>query len=91
MVFVKRGIVVPSGTRCCRRHLYNNHLTYDALRLITPTKVDTISFDGNSVIELVTDCCTSIQNMKTFDFDDPSSLNKESYHIMTGLKRGISC
>jgi len=39
MVFVKRGIVVPSGTRCCRRHLYNNHLTYDALREITPAKV----------------------------------------------------
>ena len=64
MVFVKRGIVLPSGTRCCRRHLYNNHLTYDALREITPAKVGTISFDANSVIELVTDCYTFIQNMK---------------------------
>ena len=91
MVFVKRGIVVPSGTRCCRRHLYNNHLTYDALREITPAKVGMISFDANSVIELVTDCCTSIQNMKTFDFDDIDSLNEESYYNITGLKKGINC
>ena len=84
MVFVKRGIVLPSGTRCCRCHLYNTHLTYDALREMTPTKVGTISFDANSVIELVTDCRTSIQNMKTFDFDDPASLNEESCHIISG-------
>jgi hypothetical protein len=49
-----------------------------------------ISLDANSVIELVTDCCTTIQNMKTFDFDDPTSLDEESYYNMTGLKKGIS-
>ena len=91
MVFVRRGIVVPAGTRCCRRHLYNNHLTFDALQQITAAKVGRMTFDANSVIELVTDCCTTIQNMKTFDFDDPTSLNEESYYNMTGLKKGISC
>jgi hypothetical protein len=90
MVFVKRGIVVPAGTRCCRRHLYNNHLSYHALQEITPAKVDLVSFDANSVAELVTDCCTTIQNMKTFDFDDPNSLNEESYYNMTGLRKGIN-
>jgi hypothetical protein len=90
MVFVKRGIVVPAGTRCCRHHLYNNHLSYHALQEITPAKVDLVSFDANSVAELVTDCCTTIQNMKTFDFDDPNSLNEESYYNMTGLRKGIN-
>ena len=89
MVFVKRGIVVPSGSRCCRRHLYSNHLTYDALQKITPTQIDTVTLDANSIMELLTDCCTIIRNVKTFDFDDPMSLDEESYYNMTGLQKGM--
>ena len=90
MVFVKKGIVVPPGSRCCRHHFYNNHLTFEAFQQIKPIKVDTILLDTNGVVELVTDCCKTIQNAKTFDFDDPTSLNEEAYYNMTGLQKGIN-
>jgi len=90
MVFVKRGVVVPSGSRCCRSHLYKNHLTYEALQQIRPTKVDTVSLDANGVVQLVNDCCMAIQNAKTFNFDDPTSLDDESCYNMTGLRKGIN-
>ena len=90
MFFVKRGVVVSSGSRCCSHHVYNNHLTYDALQQITPAITDMVSFDANGVVELITDCCTTIQEAKTFDFDDPTSLDDESYYNMTGLQRGIN-
>lgn len=89
MVFMKRGIVVPCGSRCCSDHLYRNRLTYEALQQIRPTTVDMMSLDANGVIELVTDCCMTIQNAKTFDFDDPTCLDDESYYNMTGLRTGI--
>lgn len=91
MVFIKRGIVVPAGSRCCNNHLYNNHLTYGALHEITFAKTDKVTLDANSVVELIGDCCTTIQNMKTFDFDDPTSLDDETYYNMTGLQKGIDC
>ena len=75
MVFVKRGILVPTGNRCCKKHLYNDHLSFEALQRITGTEVDVVSLDANAVIELVGDCCRTIQFMKTFDFDDPTSLD----------------
>ena len=30
-----------------------------------------------------------MQKVKTFDFDDPMSLDEESYYHMTGLKKGM--
>ncbi len=90
MVFVKRGVVVHSGSRCCHHHLYNNHLTYDALQQITPAKIDILSLDADSILELVTHCCMTIQNVNSFDFDDPTSLDEKSYYNMTGLQRGIN-
>ena len=89
MVFVKRGVVVPPGSRCCSHHLYNKHLTYEALQQIRLNKVDMVSFDANGVAELVIDCCMTIQNTKTFDFDDPMSLDDESYYNTTGLQKGV--
>ena len=90
MIFVKRGIVVPAGSRCCSYHLYDNHLTYDALQQITHTKMDMVSFDANGVAELITDCCATIRNIRTLDFDDPTSLDDESYYNMTGLERRMN-
>lgn len=89
LVFIKRGIVVPPGSRCCRHHLYKNHLTYEALHQIVPMKIDPVVFDAKGVMDLVTECCTTIQHMRTFDFDDPTSLDDESYYNFTGLEKGI--
>ena len=89
MVFLKRGILLPSDSRCYKDHLYNNHLSYEALQRITSTQVDIVSFDANSAKELLTDCFTIMRNVKAFDFDDLMSLDEESYYNMTGLKKGM--
>ena len=89
MIFLKRGILLPSGSRCCKGHLYNNHLSYEALQRITSTQVNMVLFDANSIIELLTDYFTIMKNVKAFDFYDPVSLDEESYNNMTGLKKGM--
>ena len=89
MVFLKRGILLSSGSRCCKDHLYNNHLSYEALQRITSTQMDMAPFDTNSTIQLLTDCFAIMQNVKAFDFDDPMLLSEEPYYNMTGLKKGM--
>ena len=69
--------------------VYNNHLSYEALQRITSIQVDMVSFDANGTIESLTDCFTIMQNVKVFDFDDPVSLDEESYYNMTDLKKGM--
>lgn len=89
MVFVRRGILVPSGSRCCKQHMYNNHLSYDSFQEITATHKDKITMDTEGVVDLLNECCATIQSMRTFDFDDPASLNEESYYNITGLQQGM--
>ena len=91
MIFVKRDILIPAGNRCCSGHLYKGHLSLEALLQITATAFDTVSLDTNAVIELPNDCHTMIQGMKTFDFDDLTSLDTKSYYNLTGLDRGKRC
>lgn len=90
MVFVKRGIVVPVGNRCCSYHIYNAHLSYEAMQEIKASITDVMCFDSNAVALLVDDCCKTIRDMKTFDFDDPASLDNEAYYNITGLEKGKS-
>ncbi|CAF1687657.1 unnamed protein product, partial [Adineta ricciae] len=45
-VFIKRGIIVPPGSRCCRDHLYGKHLTYKGPHQIVPTKSEPVVFDA---------------------------------------------
>ena len=90
MVFVKRGMLVPVGNRCCSVHLYNGHLSYEATQEINASITDVMCLDSNAVALLVDDCCKTAREMKTFDFDDPSSLDNEAYYNITGLKKGNS-
>ncbi|CAF1651366.1 unnamed protein product, partial [Adineta ricciae] len=85
--FIKRGIVIPAGSRFCRDHLYGKHLTFEALHQIVPTKTEPVVFDAKGVMELITECCTMVQDTKTFDFDDPTSLNDDAYYNLTGLEK----
>jgi hypothetical protein len=90
MVFVKRGILVPVGNRCCSVHVYNGHLSYEAMQEIKASITDVMCLDSNAVALLVDDGCKTVQEMKTFDFDDPASLDNEAYYNITGLEKGKS-
>ncbi|CAF1482695.1 unnamed protein product [Rotaria sp. Silwood1] len=88
MIFLKRGILVPENARCCSLHMYNRQLTYEAVEMIQPSKFDTLILNGDDVQNLINDFRLAIDNSKSFDFDNPSSLDDEAYKTITGLNRG---
>ncbi|CAF1256250.1 unnamed protein product [Adineta ricciae] len=64
LVFIKRSIVIPPGIRCCRDHLYGKHLTFEALHQIVPTKTEPVVINAQGVMNLITECCTIVQDTK---------------------------
>ena len=88
MVFLKRGIFVPENARCCSLHVYKRGLTYEALEMIEPSKFDNLVLNDNDVKNLMVDFRLTINSTKSFDFDNPSSLDDDGYKTITGLSRG---
>jgi hypothetical protein len=88
MGFLKRGIVVPGNSRCCSDHMYRCQLTQEALEMIESSKIDYLVLTGDDVQNLISDFRSTIANVKSFDFDNPNSLDDEAYKTITGLTRG---
>ena len=88
MIFMKLGIFVPPGNRSYSAHIYKDHLSFEALQLIKHSAADVVYLNTEAVIELLDDCAHLIRSAKTFDFDDPSSLDVKSYYTITGLQKG---
>ncbi|CAF4774283.1 unnamed protein product [Rotaria sp. Silwood2] len=88
MVFLKRGILVPENARCCSLHMYKRELTYEALEMIEPSKLDALILNGDDVKNLMVDFRLTINSTKSFGFDNPSSLDDDSYKTITGLSLG---
>ena len=78
MVFLQRGIIVPENVRCCSLHVYKRQLTCEALEMIHPSKLDDLILDSNDVENLINDFCLTIDRVKSFDFDNPSTLYDET-------------
>jgi hypothetical protein len=87
---VKRGILVPKNARCCSSHTYKRQLTYEALEIIEPSKIDNLILNGDDVKNLLIDFRLTINTTKSFDFDNPSSLDDDGYNTITGFSRGAS-
>ena len=88
MVFLKQGIFVPENDRCCCLHMYKRQLTYEALEMIQPSKRDDLILNVDDIKDLMVDFRLAINSAKSFDFDNPSSLNDDDYKTITGLSRG---
>lgn len=88
MVFIRRGILVSAGSRCCSDHLYKGQLSYEGLWQINGSISDHLALNSSEVQGLMEDFRSSIQASKSFDFDDPSCLSDECYFNITGLKKG---
>ena len=89
MVFLKRGIFVSENSRCCSNHFCRRELTYEAVKLIERSHLDELTPNNVEVKKLFEDCQSVINRIKSFDFDDPTSLDDQSYKTITGLDRGI--
>jgi len=97
LVFLKRGILIPIGARCCPEHVYKRQLNFDSLSLIRANQVDQLVCDVKHLEEILKDCRLILEKQQTFDFDDPCSLEDKDYYNITGLHKGnlnlniISC
>jgi len=87
MVLLKRGILLPEGSRCCSDHLYKRHLSFDALYQIKSKHSDNLTLDADSTKQLLDDFRTTMNTSKSFDFDDPSALDDNAYYDITGLHK----
>ncbi len=88
LVFVKLGVLIPYGTRCCPDHLYKEQLSFDSLTRIRANQMDHLVCDADRLQEILNDFRLMLENQKTFDFDDPYSLNNDDYYNITGLQKG---
>ena len=88
LVFVKRGILIPAGNRCCSDHLYKHQLNSESLGQICADIPDQLVCDAGRLQEIINNFRLILENQKTFDFDDPYPLNNDDYYNITGLQKG---
>lgn len=88
-MFIKRGIFVQAGARCCGDHLSNGQLSYEAIDKIVPHGSERVFFNSNEIQQIITDFRVLIQNHRALNFDDPSSLDDTAYYNITGLLKGM--
>ena len=88
LVFVKRGILIPAGSRCCSDHLYNRHLNFDSISQIYVYQMERLMCNANRLQEILNDFRLILVNRNSFDFDDLYSLSDKDYYNITGLHKG---
>lgn len=89
MIFLKRGVYVLQGSRCCSDHLYLGHLTAESFNQIIVSQPDSLDIDSEGLQEFISDVRSILLERKSMDFNDPSCLNDEAYRILFGLRKGI--
>ncbi len=90
MIFLKRGVLVAPGSRCCSDHLYKNQLTIESFDHIQVSKADRWEIDATGFQIFVEDVRSILFNQKCFDFDDRTCLKDEGYRNIVGVTKGIS-
>ncbi|CAF3928108.1 unnamed protein product [Rotaria sp. Silwood1] len=89
ILFIKRGIYVSPGARCCGDHFYKGQLTYEAIHQIVPFKSELVTFNSNEIQKIITDFRALVQNQEAFDFDNNASLDDTAYYNSTGLLKSM--
>ena len=85
MIFLKRGIFVSSGARCCAEHIYQGQLTVESFNKICVSQADCLKIDSVGFREFLEDVRTILFSQRNFDFDNPSCLDEEGYRSVVGL------
>ncbi|CAF2529584.1 unnamed protein product [Rotaria sp. Silwood2] len=88
LIFIKRGILIPNGCHCCHDHFYNRQISFDALDRIRADQVDQLVCNADRLQEILNDFRLMLESQKTFDSDDPYSLNDKDYYNITSLRKG---
>ena len=89
MIFLKRGVFIPPGCRCCSDHIVGKQMTIESFGQICVSHADHWTLDSVGFQELLADVCSLLHCPKSFDFDDSTSLNEDAYKTVVGLTKGI--
>ena len=90
MIFILRGNLVSSGSRCCSDHLYRGQLYREDLWQMADSISERLSFGSADIQDLIEKLRSSIQVLGGFNFDDPTCLSDECCFNMTGFEKGNS-
>ena len=88
-VFVRDGILVPMGVRCCPGHLDKNRLRPGiTMKSLSFVKKQT-SADAEKVMEIISDLrkVALSSDRNRIDFDNPNSLSSVDIENLTGFTR----
>ncbi len=88
-MFIKRGIYIQPGARCCGDHFDGDQLSYEAIHQIDPSSYGLVSFNSNEIQKIINDFRTLVQSQEAFDFDNDASLNDTAYYNITGLFKSM--
>jgi len=89
MIFLKCGVVVVPGSRCCKDHLCEDEFTIKPFDHIRVSKADQWKIDSDEFQMFVEDVRAILFKQKSFDFDDETCFSDEGYQSMVGLTKGI--
>ncbi|CAF1659052.1 unnamed protein product [Adineta ricciae] len=87
MLFMKKGVYVSPGARCCGDHFYQDELSYEAIHQIVPYTSEFVWFNSNEIQKMMNDFRTLLQCQRGLDFDNNASLGDEAYYNITGLQK----
>ncbi|CAF4885433.1 unnamed protein product [Rotaria socialis] len=87
MIFLKRGVFVSPGSRCCSEHVVKKQLTVESFDKICISKADCWTLDSFGLQVLLKDIRSTLLQQNSFNFDDPTSLNEEAYKTIVGLTK----
>ena len=86
-VFVKHGILIPAGTRCCRSHLSGN--AFKGNEDFTKVNLlDESQLTGKETEKLLNDMRKKASMRTGVNFNESSQLSDQEYYDLTGLWRG---
>ncbi|XP_060081090.1 scavenger receptor cysteine-rich type 1 protein M160-like [Ylistrum balloti] len=85
-LFLRKGVLVPFGARCCSHHIEDGLLQNDACENIA-IKSDLSSLNRTEIVALISKIrdVANTQQSKRIDFDSPHALSNEDFITLTGL------
>lgn len=86
-VFSVYKIIIPSGARCCVRHLENGKMVDDAMQQIRTNESTALS--KTFILSLIKNLREKAFQQSSLDFDDECCVDDDKYKILTGFTRQV--
>lgn len=85
---LRQGVLIPSGSRYCTRHLPNGKFIEEALEKISPFS-ETSTLNRTSIVDMIMYLreIALLNGGKRIDFDDPNALSDQEYVNLTGINK----